>query len=55
LLATALNMVDTLLPTSLTEPMITTAMREAKRAYSIAVAPDWSAQNRKIRFTEFPF
>jgi hypothetical protein len=37
-----------LVATSFTAPMITTAIRLARRPYSMAVAPDSSDQNRVI-------
>jgi hypothetical protein len=43
LVATVLNLVERLVPTAVTAPMITTAIRATMRPYSMAVAPDSSS------------
>ena len=45
---TLLNVVFRLVPRACTVAMIATAMPAAIRPYSIAVAPDWSFQNRDM-------
>ena len=56
LLATLVNVPDRLVPTSLTAAMITTAIRLAKRPYSMAVAPASSEIKREtsIFIASFP-
>lgn len=54
LLATLVNAPLRFVPTALTAPMITTAMRAASKPYSMAVAPDSSKKKRAIACFIFP-
>jgi hypothetical protein len=44
--AMALNLAASVVPTWVAPPMIATAISAAIRPYSIAVAPDWSSEKR---------
>jgi hypothetical protein len=48
-LATVLNVLWTLVPSAVTAPMMTTAIKAAMRPYSMAVTPAWSLMKRRRR------